>query len=340
MTMYDEDRLVTLLRDVDLPQAPPGRLMEVTRRARRNDSRRASVLATVMAVVMLAGVVSALSLQDRSDVQELTVADAARATQDMGSARVTVRVVLTRSASAFLPVGELIAMTGPVDFRHQKLALKGTFSRAPIEMRALGQDRWIKSPESTLGSTGSKPWVHSVESASKGASDFANMDPSRLLEVLTAEGSVVSRTRDGDRTTTVLRLPPAAFRTAFGSAAASGSDVSVVTDGEGRIRETTAETTMRELGTQRMTVSYDDFGIDVDVQPPPADQVREGTDTGSTGSSQQLSGTVSSSSPEDLKRICEQIRAKAQQMPPARTDAERAQRKQVDQMLAQVCAKS
>jgi hypothetical protein len=34
MTVHDDERLVTLLRDIDLPAAPVDRLGDVTRRAR------------------------------------------------------------------------------------------------------------------------------------------------------------------------------------------------------------------------------------------------------------------------------------------------------------------
>ncbi|MCW2571918.1 MAG: hypothetical protein JWO88_1976 [Frankiales bacterium] len=340
MTMYDDDRVVTLLREVDLPLSPPDRLGQVTRRARGLESRRMSALAGVMALVLAAGVVSALSVHNRSGTDQLTVAAAARATQDAGSARVTIRVTLAKSASPLLPDGELLSMSGPVDFRQQKLAFKGSFSKAPIEMRAIGKDRWIKSPEALLpGGAPAKPWVHSVEVASKGAADFASMDPARLLDVLTSKGTVVSRTQDGDRTKTVLRLPLDAFRTAFGSSPPTVSaDVTVETDASGRIRKTTAETTLVGLGTSLMTISYDDFGIDVHVQPPPADQVQEASaTTGSSGASQTFT-LNGNSSPQDRKNACEQLKTVRAQMPAGQSEQEKKARELFDRAVAKACA--
>ena len=80
------------------------------------------------------------------------------------------------------------------------------------------------------------------------------------------------------------------------------TDVSVDTDGEGRIRLLTTEMTLAEVGTLALTLRYDDFGVAVDVQPPPADQVEEAANLGTGSSSQQFTvGSGSSASPEDRK---------------------------------------
>jgi hypothetical protein len=340
MTTYDDNRVVTLLREIEPPAAAPDRLVRVTRRARRTESRRATVLAGVMAVVLVAGVTSALSLRDTDPTEQLSVADAARATQDAGSARVTIRVVLSDSASAFLPDGELMKLTGPVDFRHQRLDLRGTFTKAPIEMRAIGKDRWTKSDVSVLpgaaASTPSKPWVHSVETGEKVASDFASMDPGRLLDVLTSQGTVVSTRQQGDRRTTVLRLSRSALIQAFGPDGGNTSpEVSVQTDEDGRIRQTMVRTELKGLGTTTGTVNYDDFGVEVHVTPPPADQVAEEPPSSTSGS--QSFSVSGSSSPTDRKKACEQFEAFRKARPAPTNEQERQQQKQFDALAKQAC---
>lgn len=340
MTMYDDERLVTLLREVDLPPTPPDRLTEVTRRARRGESRRASVLATVLAVVMVAGVMSALSLRNRSDVQELTVADAVRTTEAAGSARLTMQMTLSNSANnSLLPDGEFMTMSGLADFVNGRYVLKGTGNGQSMEMRIIGKDRWMRVPiPVSFGGVAGKPWLHSVETTSQGAdAAFSSVDPTVVMKALATKGTVVSTKLVGDRTRTVLRLPAHAFGQPAGLVSAE-ANVTVETDSDSRVRLITSEIAVKEFGTVTLSMRYDDFGIEVDVQPPPADQVRESQSSGGTSSSTQGFSISPNSSPADRAKACERIKAMVEQMPVARTEQEKQQRALFDKAVAQACA--
>jgi hypothetical protein len=349
MTMYDDSRVVTLLREIDPPLSPPDRLIEVRRRARRGESRRATALACVLALVLAGGVVSVINLGGRGKTETLSVAGAANATTAAGSARVTFRAVVTKASQTAIPVGELMVLSGPVDFAREKFVLKGTFNGVGgIEERGIGKDRWTKydmskSPGAGLaaGVLPNAPWTHYRDNTP--ASDLAgvaNGDPTTLLTALKSHGQVLSTSAVGDRTRTVLRLPSDAFGMTFGSALSTATvDTTVESDSDGRIRLVTTETTAPGLGTIRVTVAYDDFGVGVDVQPPPADQVQETPAVGSTGTTQQFSvGT--SSSPADRKKACDMFTRIRQQQPAPQTEQEKAQRRLMDSSIAQICAKS
>ncbi|MDT7537599.1 MAG: hypothetical protein QOI82_1184 [Actinomycetota bacterium] len=354
MTMYDDSRVVTLLREIDPPLSPPDRLIEVRRRARRGESRRATALASVMALVLAAGVVSVINLGGRGKTETLSVAGAANATTAAGSARVTVRAAVTKATQTAIPVGELMVLSGPVDFTHEKFVLKGTFNGVGgIEERGIGKDRWTKYDLSKSPGAGlmagllpnRKPWTHYTDNTAAGdLASIGNSDPTTLLTALKSKGDVLSTSQVGDRTRTVLRLPSEAFGMTFGSAPRSSTvDTTVDSDSDGRIRLVTTETTAEGLGTMRVSVAYDDFGVGVDVQPPPADQVDETPAVSSSGMSQQFSvGTSGSgtSSPADRKKACDMFKRVREQQPAPKTDQEKAQRAQIDQIIAQACAKS
>ena len=337
MTMYDEDRVVTLLREVDLPQAPADRLGQVTRRARRSESRHATALVAVMAVVLGAGVLSAVSLRDRGNSEVLTVAGAANATSAAGSARMTMEFEFdakTQQQAGF-PTGAY-RVSGPVDFVNKRAALKGTTLGQQVEIRIIGKDRWMKVPTPVgSGGIGGKPWLHSVESATDRGSALSDFpDPTEMLEQLKAEGTVLSTRQIDDGTRTVVRVPvenaPASFE------GETHADLTVDTDGDGRIRVMKSVTTLQEVSVT-MTLRFDDFGIDVDVQPPPADQVQESASSSSSGSQTFSGGVSSSASPEDRQRACETFKASRAQQPTPRTEQEKEQLKRFDEMVAQVC---
>jgi hypothetical protein len=332
MTMYDDSRVVTLLREIDTPLGPPDRLRAVQQRARRQESRRASALATVMAVVLIAGVVSALNLGDRSKTEVLTVAGAANATVDAGTARVTMKLTFSGPAATSFGGSGGYTLSGPVDFRHQRFAMKGRFMGETLELRGIGRDRWT----SQSGIPGRK-WSHTTD-RSKG-NGFEQVDPARLLSVLTSKGEQVSRKQVGDRTVFVLRVP-ADVLTPGAPTEGGPEEVTVAVDEAGLVR--TLEMTSEPDTTVEIKIrmSYDDFGIDVDVRPPPADEVQEeSTATGSSQSSSESFTVGSSSSPEDRKRTCDMLREFLAQQPTPKTDQEKEQRRRFEQAYAQSCSK-
>jgi hypothetical protein len=341
MTMYDDSRVVTLLREIDPPAAPVDRLGRVRSRARRGESRRAAALAAAMAVVLAAGLVSAISLGHRDGNEVLSVAGAARATTATGSARVTIEATITSSSLPNVPSGPLMKLTGLIDFRHNAFDVTGTLggqalgTAGSVEERGIGADRWSKQ-SNPFGADG-KPWVHSVEKPTGVgfAGGAQSADPAKLLDYLESKGTVVSRSTVGDITRTRLRIPA----DVLGSGTTNGAkvadaDVTVDTDGDNLIRSVTSVTDTRGFGTIAMTMRYDDFGVEVDIQPPPADQVQEADAAPTSGS---VTGTVHSfplqpGSPEQKQQACTALRFLENQ--PMQGTSSDAQKKLQEQMLA------
>jgi hypothetical protein len=340
MTMYDDSRVVTLLREIEPPMGPADRLLDVRRRARRSESRRASALAGVMAVVMTAGVVSAISLGGRGNTETLSVAGAANATAAAGSAMFSMEMTVTKSANPSLAVGPLMTLKGPGRFDGSRFSLVGTFMKQPLELRGIGKDRWFKTVlPAGFGTSQQKPWTHSVETGKPSTTvlgDFNSADPTELLDVLKSKGETVSQVQVGDRTKTVLRLPADEFG-GFGGAPGSQTEVTVLSDADGRIRVMTSVMDAAGLGTTRTTIRYDDFGIEFDVRPPPADQVQEQSDVTSSFS-KDFTATIGSSS-ASTKQACEQVRSFLKSRPAPTNDQERQQQAQFDQTVAKICAK-
>jgi hypothetical protein len=282
-----------------------------------------SALAGVMALVLAAGVVSALSRHNRGNTEVLTVAGAVRATMDTGSARVTFEIEIT---------GGSFTLGGPVDFANNRYRLVGSIGGFPIEMRGIGMDRWTKGGGLAVGA---KPWVHSTESAPERLASASQ--PVVLLRSLVDKGKQLSSRRDGDRSTLVLRVPEGVL-----SGIADQTDlvdVTVSVDGNDLIRSLTYETAASGPSA-RLTMRYDDFGVGVDVQPPPADQVREDGDVGSGSGVVQSVPLNGSSSPEQRQAACDLFRRIREQQGAPKTEQETAQRKMLDSSIADICAKS
>jgi hypothetical protein len=289
-----------------------------------------------MAVVLAAGVVSALQLGDRGNTEVLTVAGAAEATAAARTARVTMRMSFSESDAAALG-GSSETLTGSVDFEHHRFTLKGKFVGVVTELRGIGKDRWIMQA-GLPGLDSGKKWVHNTDTDA----GFEEIDPAKLLDRLTSKGTVMSRKADGDRTAFVLRVP-ADVLTPGGPGAEDGAYdvVTLLVDADNRVRvlTTTLEAGTTGSGGVDLEMSYDDFGIEVDVRPPPADEVQEASAAVSGGTSESFSVTSSGSSmsPEDRKRVCEQIKAFKAQQPTPRTAEEKARQQQFDDGMAQAC---
>ena len=133
-----------------------------------------------MAVVLVAGVVAALNLGNRNGTESLSVAGAAKATVDTGSARISMQVVVKggQKTSVF-PGGSVIDATGVADFVRGRYLLKGTSAGQSTETRVIGKDRWTKgSGLAGFGNLAGKPWMHSADSSGGGDSVLSNPDPS------------------------------------------------------------------------------------------------------------------------------------------------------------------
>jgi hypothetical protein len=337
MTMYDDDRVVALLREVDLPLSPPDRLGEVRRRARGHDSRRMTALAGLMALVLVAGVVSALSLHTRGGTEQLTVADAANATAAARTARVTIKLSFSGPSAAALG-GDQYTLSGPVDFQGRRFALKGSFGGRSFEMRGIGKDRWT-TPLGLVGKTqpglAGKEWLHGT-GPSTGFGGFDQIDPTKLLDVLTKNATQESSKVVGDRTLLTLRVPANVLGDA--SDRSGPLDVTISVDSDRRVRLLT--TTLVKIGASSpdvtATLAFDDFGMAVDVKPPPPDKVAEEADL-SRSAEQQGFSVGPSSSTADRQKACAQFASFKKQRPAARTEQEKQQLAQFDEMMKQIC---
>jgi hypothetical protein len=240
---------------------------------------------------------------------------------------------------SLIPGGFAVRMSGLVDFEHGRYALKGTNAGQQTETRVIGRDRWTKVPSPLgFGAVGGKPWFHTVEKTSGLRSGLLqDLDPTEVLQSLTSKGRVISEQQVGDRSRTVVRIPADVLGQSS-SSSAGDIDVTTETDPQGRIRLTSAQIKEASIGTITTEVRYDDFGIKVDVQPPPADQVQEVSELkSSTGS---FSTTTGSSSPEDQKKACEQFRSFVKGRPAPTNEQERKQQAQFDEVVAKICATS
>ena len=316
MTMYDDNRVVTLLRDIEPPLAPPDRLTAVTRRARRTESRRASVLAGVMAVVMVAGVASALSLRNRETTEQLTVAGATEATAAARTARMTMEIRF-RGGAAASSIGTY-TISGLIDFEKRRYALKGSTGSQSFETRGIGKDVWVKQP----GLPG-KPWLHTTDTTetSGTAAGFTGFDPADMLEALTKQAVDQNSHQEGDRR--ILNLKVRGGVLDASDDPNSLHDVTVTVDDQDRVRRLEMSEDMDELGAARVTLTFDDFGTSVDVQPPPADQVGE--------FSELFSGTGPLSTPEGCAAFADAQRKILDKLP-----AEK--RKELEKALEQMSA--
>jgi hypothetical protein len=161
-----------------------------------------------------------------------------------------------------------MVMSGVVDFAHERYELRGSFGGIETETRAIGADQWSRTQQTR---DTAKPWIHLTRVDEPGQGIGAT-EPGRVLQELTAAGTELSRRRKGDRTILVVRAPRSILSARDDRAVA---DIRVEVDRDGRIRRLDMD--WDEDGGS-VSVSYDDFGVAVDVAPPPAAEVTESAD--------------------------------------------------------------
>jgi hypothetical protein len=175
---------------------------------------------------------------------------------------------------------------------------------------------------------------------STSANDFADVDPSRLLDRLTEQGTQISRKEVGDRTVFVLRVPADVLGSS-GTPAGAKATVSVSVDSADRVRTLTMDATPGDPGSQvSMTIGFDDFGVPVDVRPPPAGDVGEIADLSKTfeeSSPGSFSGSIGGSA-ADKKRACDAFRAATKKQPTPTNEQQRQAYEQFRKLEQQVCA--
>jgi hypothetical protein len=189
------------------------------------------------------------------------------------------------------------------------------FGEVGMDMRILGSKVFIRLPEALAGAglTGGKEWMGmdvktSLEQAGLGGLDFSQQqDPAQMLQYLraasTGVGEAGSATVRGVETTRYtgrldfrkavdagiekLELTPAERERARQGMAAmldqlggEGVPFEVFVDEDGLLRRLTMDMNMAIEGDRRsmhMQMDYFDFGVDVNVQAPPARDVFDAT---------------------------------------------------------------
>lgn len=243
--------VVDLLRDVPLPDDPFDRYAGVVAHRRTGDRRRYAVLGASLVTVLAVGAVAAVSLQPRPET-----ADAASV---LSASPTTARTELRIGSGA----QEQVA-TGLVDFAHHASVLLARGPFGVSETRQIGLDMWVKTPGFAIAA--GKPWTHSVRRAKSSSSlSFASPDADEVLTTLRTRGKLT-------------RVGPAEVRgeatSEYTARIDKAQEVEVFVDDQGRARRFRVTIT---LPSGPVTLQQDlfDFGVAVDVTPPPADQVAE-----------------------------------------------------------------
>jgi hypothetical protein len=227
----------------------------------RRERSRIALLSVAAVVVLGAGGLGVALLRSQDQPEALSVAQAASATTATGSARMTVRTQAT-------PKAEMV-MAGVVDFARERYVLRGSFAGQETEVRGIGADQWSRTQN--LGGLRGKPWTH-ITRVDEPGQGISAAEPVRLLDELTAVGNELSRSRDGDRTVIVVRAPRSVLGSPDDDALA---DIRVEVDRDGRIRRLDMPADEKR---EAVSVTYDDFGVAVDVSPPPPTEVAEWSD--------------------------------------------------------------
>lgn len=261
--------------------------------------RRTSLLLATVALV-LAG-----CAQQPSAVA--LVAAAPTQTTGAGTARMAMTVDTEGGEQALSLTGD-----GAIDFEGKRGTLTMKMSGMPgapggltMETRYDGTVFYMKLPEEMTGGQLPTEWVKFDLTETEGMAGFDQLqqmggDPTQGLEVLRGVSGEVEEvgTEDVRGTSTthyratvdldkaVAEAPERArnsVRQLIEQLGTSEMPVEVWIDEEGRLRRQRQRLDLSQAtgaapaqgGTVTTTVEYFDFGIDVDVQPPPADQVTD-----------------------------------------------------------------
>ena len=114
-------------------------------------------------------------------------------------------------------------------------------------------------------------------------------------------------------------------------------DVTVSVDDGDLIRSESYQTAAAGASV-RLTMRYDDFGIDVDVQPPPADQVQESPAVAPGGHVVQSVPLTGSTTPADKQRACDLLKSLEQKPPAGSAEQQKQQYQQFLDIARKACA--
>jgi hypothetical protein len=243
------------------------------------------------------------------------VASAATKTVESGSSRVEFAIAVKAAGQSVDMTGsgrfDYRHPRGAVTYRMQLPGL----GNVSMEMRMVGTKLYLRLPQEVVGPAlpNGKPWFgldldKSLERAGLGSLGFTQQqDPAQTLQYLRAASSGVkesgSATVRGVETTRYvgrldfrkaldagldrLKLPAAERQRArqgmqrmLGQLGAKGMPFEVFVDDDGLLRRLTMDMSMQVMGqpmSTKVSMDYFDFGVDVDVQAPPARDVTDAT---------------------------------------------------------------
>ena len=241
------------------------------------------------------------------------VASAATKTVESGSSRVEFAIAMKAAGQSMDMTGSGLfdyrERRGAVTYRMQ---LPGV-GNASMEMRMIDTKLYLRLPQAVAGPAlpNGKQWFgldldKSLRRAGLGSLDFTQQqDPAQTLQYLRAASSGVkengSATVRGVETTRYVgrldfrkaldagleRLPAAERERArqgmqrmLGRPGSKGVPFEVFVDDDGLLRRLTLDMSMEAMGqplSTKLSMDYFDFGVDVDVQAPPARDVTDAT---------------------------------------------------------------
>jgi hypothetical protein len=191
---------------------------------------------------------------------EPNLAKAAERTQATGSSRLEVRAVLTDSGRQFA-----LSCEGNADYdrKHLKLACNGEIG----DMIALGDTAYFKS--AAFGVRSDKTWIKTPLDETDSIHNFS---PEKLLAMLrdaSLQTDQVGEEAVRDVSTVRYRLTVHCEKAQLGCPGDT-APVDVWVDDEGLVRRIELE----DDGSPT-TIEFFDFGIEVEIEAPPADEVQE-----------------------------------------------------------------
>jgi hypothetical protein len=243
------------------------------------------------------------------------VASAATKTVESGSSRVEFEIAMKVAGESIHMTGsgafDYADPRGEVTYRMQ-IPMLGDVS---MDMRMIGTKLYLRLPQEIAGAAlpGGKPWGaidlgKSLEQAGLGSFDFTQQqDPAQTLQFLRAASTGVeeagnAKVRGVETTRYVgrmdfrkaldagidkLELPAAerekarkGMKRMLDQLGAKGVPFEVFVDENGLLRRMTMDMSMKIVGeqiTMAMKMDYFDFGVDVEVEAPPAGDVSDVT---------------------------------------------------------------
>ena len=243
------------------------------------------------------------------------VASAATKTVESGSSRVEFTIAAKAAGQSVDLTGSgLFDYRDPRGAVTYRMQLPG-LGNVSMEMRMVGTKLFLRLPQELVGPAlpNGKPWFgldldKSLGQAGLGSLGFTQQqDPAETLQYLRAASSGVkesgSATVRGVETTRYvgrldfrkaldtglerLELPAGerqrareGMRRMLGQLGAKGVPFEVFVDDDGLLRRLTMDMSMKAMGrplSTKVSMDYFDFGVDVDVQAPPAREVTDAT---------------------------------------------------------------